>query len=73
MTRIESRPRRSGLGRYLFFVDLDGHRSDPACRGVLEALAAEVPLLKVLGSYPRDVVDLVSGSDRATGPGGMRA
>jgi prephenate dehydratase len=56
--RIASRPTvrqrgREGL-RDLFFVDLDGHRAEPACRAVLDRLAAELPLLKVLGSYPRD-------------------
>jgi len=55
LRRIASRPTdRRGL-RDLFFVDLDGHRSDAACREVLDALAAEVPLVKILGSYPRDV------------------
>jgi chorismate mutase/prephenate dehydratase len=54
LRRIASRPTdRRGL-RTLFFVDLDGHRSDPACRDVLAALVAEVPLFKFLGSYPRD-------------------
>jgi chorismate mutase/prephenate dehydratase len=54
LRRIASRPTdRRGL-RDLFFVDLDGHRGEPACREVLERLAAELPLLKVLGSYPRD-------------------
>jgi chorismate mutase/prephenate dehydratase len=55
LRRIASRPTdRRGL-RDLFFVDLDGHRDQPACREVLERLAGELPLLKVLGSYPRDV------------------
>jgi chorismate mutase/prephenate dehydratase len=55
LRRIASRPTdRRGL-RDLFFLDLDGHRTDPLCRTVLQALAAEVPLLKILGSYPRDV------------------
>jgi chorismate mutase / prephenate dehydratase len=55
LRRIASRPTdRRGL-RDLFFVDLDGHRSDAVCRAVLETLAAQVPLLKILGSYPRDV------------------
>src|SRR5882724_7573436 len=54
LRRIASRPTdRRGL-RDLFFVDLDGHRADPACREVLDALTSEVPLLKILGSYPRD-------------------
>jgi chorismate mutase/prephenate dehydratase len=55
LRRIASRPTdRRGL-RDLFFVDLDGNRNDPACRDVLERLAGEVPLVKILGSYPRDV------------------
>src|SRR6185369_3413004 len=54
LRRIASRPTdRRGL-RDLFFVDLDGHRGEPACREVLARLAGELPLLKVLGSYPRD-------------------
>jgi chorismate mutase / prephenate dehydratase len=54
LRRIASRPTdRRGL-RDIFFVDLDGHRDQPACRAVLEVLAGELPLLKVLGSYPRD-------------------
>jgi chorismate mutase / prephenate dehydratase len=62
LRRIASRPtvrRRAQDGgaaglRDLFFVDLDGHQAEPACRAVLEHLRAELPLLKVLGSYPRD-------------------
>ena len=62
LRRIASRPTdRRGL-RDLFFVDLDGHRGDPACRAVLGGLAAEVPLLKILGSYPRDVVGAAGGT-----------
>jgi chorismate mutase / prephenate dehydratase len=61
LRRIASRPTvraraqngAAGL-RDLFFVDLDGHRDEPACRAALERLAGELPLLKVLGSYPRD-------------------
>jgi chorismate mutase / prephenate dehydratase len=57
LRRIASRPTdRRGL-RDLFFLDLDGHRDQPACRAVLERLAVELPLLKVLGSYPRDAAN----------------
>src|SRR5215217_6996746 len=39
LTRIESRPRRTGLGHYFFFVDLEG-RADSARAGeALEAVA----------------------------------
>jgi len=54
LRRIASRPTdRRGL-RDLFFLDVDGHRDDPGCRAALDALAGALPLLKVLGSYPRD-------------------
>jgi chorismate mutase/prephenate dehydratase len=66
LRRIASRPTdRRGL-RDLFFVDLDGHQADPACRAVLEGLARELPHLKVLGSYPRDATN---DSSRAAGEG----
>ncbi|HVR62612.1 MAG TPA: prephenate dehydratase domain-containing protein [Polyangia bacterium] len=55
LRRIASRPTDRRNLRDLFFVDIDGHRGEPVCRAALEALASELPLLKVLGSYPRDV------------------
>ncbi len=54
LRRIASRPTDRRDLRDLFFLDLDGHRDQPACRAVLERLGAELPLIKVLGSYPRD-------------------
>ncbi|TAK46014.1 MAG: prephenate dehydratase [Betaproteobacteria bacterium] len=52
MTRIESRPTRVGQWEYYFFVDLEGHRSDPPVAAALAELEQLAPLLKVLGSYP---------------------
>jgi len=52
MSRLESRPMRIGQWEYYFFVDLDGHRSDPPVAAALAELAALAPFLKVLGSYP---------------------
>jgi chorismate mutase/prephenate dehydratase len=52
MTRIESRPARTGLWEYLFFVDILGHREDPTVAAALAELAAKAPFLKLLGSYP---------------------
>jgi chorismate mutase/prephenate dehydratase len=55
LRQIVSRPSdRRGL-RDLIFVDLEGHRDDPQCAAALARLEAELPLFKVLGSYPRDV------------------
>ncbi len=52
LTRIESRPRKQGLGRYMFFVDMEGHEDDPAVAAGLDGLRGHVERLKVLGSYP---------------------
>lgn len=54
MTRIESRP-RPGAQRwqYVFFTDVEGHRTGPALERALERLAATSDFFKVLGSYPR--------------------
>ncbi|HWV87207.1 MAG TPA: prephenate dehydratase [Capillimicrobium sp.] len=52
MTRIESRPRRMGLGHYMFFVDLEGHAEAPAVAEALRALAAHCEGLRTLGTYP---------------------
>jgi prephenate dehydratase len=52
LTKIESRPRRARLGRYMFFADLDGGATDPAVAEALEGLRRRVETLRVLGSYP---------------------
>jgi len=52
MTRIESRPRRQGLGRYMFFVDLEGRDDEPQLVEALAALAGHVEVLRSLGSFP---------------------
>ena len=52
MTRFESRPARTGLWEYLFFVDFAGHQRDAAAAAALEELKTRAPFLKLLGSYP---------------------
>ena len=52
LTRIESRPRKQGLGRYMFFTDLEGRDSDEHVRAALKGLRSHVEILKVLGSFP---------------------
>lgn len=52
LTRIESRPRRMGLGHYMFFADLEGGESSEPVAEALAALRARVESLHVLGSYP---------------------
>jgi prephenate dehydratase len=52
LTRIESRPRKQGLGRYMFFLDLEGRDSEPHVSAALQSLAEHVEVLRVLGSFP---------------------
>lgn len=51
LTRIESRPRRTGLGHYRFFADIEGGADWPPVTEALRALASHVDELRVLGSY----------------------
>ncbi|ASJ75222.1 prephenate dehydratase [Granulosicoccus antarcticus] len=53
MTRIESRPSRSALWEYHFFIAVTGHQHDSNLSPVLDELRELTPLLKVIGSYPR--------------------
>ncbi len=52
LSRIESRPRRQGLGRYIFFADLEGHVSEEPIAAALEAIRSTAETLRVLGCYP---------------------
>jgi prephenate dehydratase len=53
LTRIESRPRRTGLGHYFFFVDLEGAAAAGRVDDALGAVREHVEELRVLGSYGR--------------------
>jgi prephenate dehydratase len=55
LTRIESRPRRVGLGSYLFFVDLEGDARGAVVSAALDALAVHCEGLRLLGTYPAAV------------------
>jgi prephenate dehydratase len=52
LSRIESRPLRSGLGRYMFFCDLEGAASDEPVAEAIAQLRAKAESVRILGSYP---------------------
>jgi prephenate dehydratase len=52
LSRIESRPLRRGLGRYMFFCDLEGSIGDPAISEALSSLRSKAESVRILGSYP---------------------
>lgn len=52
MTKLESRPARSGAWEYVFYVDIEGHQEDTKVAAALNELRKVASLVKVLGSYP---------------------
>ena len=52
MTRFESRPAKSGQWEYFFYIDLDGHISQPHVAKALSELQSMCAFYKVIGSYP---------------------
>jgi chorismate mutase/prephenate dehydratase len=52
MTRLESRPARTGRWEYVFYIDIEGHQLEPHVAKALAALGRKAAFLKVLGSYP---------------------
>jgi len=55
MTRLESRPARTGLWEYVFYVDIDGHEQNANVAKALAELERKASFLKNLGSYPAAV------------------
>ena len=52
MSRLESRPSKTGMWEYVFFVDLEGHQQDENVARALADLNELAVFLKILGSYP---------------------
>lgn len=52
LTKIESRPSKKGLGKYLFFIDFNGHMEDKLIQDILNEIKENTYFFKVLGSYP---------------------
>ncbi|KTD23599.1 P-protein [Legionella lansingensis] len=55
MTLIESRPYRHRNWSYLFFIDFEGHQSEPQIQAALNELASRSVMMTLLGSYPQSM------------------
>ena len=53
LMKIESRPTKQELGKYVFLVDLEGHRTEPLVAEALAKVKEQAHFFKVFGSYPR--------------------
>lgn len=56
MSNIESRPSKSGVWEYVFFIDIDGHQSAAEVGEAIAEIEASSAMVKILGSYPRAVL-----------------
>ena len=56
LTRVETRPSRTGIWNYVFFIDFEGHQDDPVIQKVLKKLGSRANDMRVLGSYPKGVL-----------------
>lgn len=52
LVRIESRPMRRELGRYRFFIDIEGRTGDEPIDAAIEGLKSKAEWVRNLGSYP---------------------
>jgi prephenate dehydratase len=55
MNKIESRPNKSVLGEYVFFIDIEGSVAEPKINNVLEKIKKRSSFFKLLGSYKRSL------------------
>jgi len=56
MSRLESRPARTGQWEYYFYVDIEGHQQDVKVAKALAELSDKAPFVKIFGSYPAAVL-----------------
>jgi chorismate mutase/prephenate dehydratase len=55
LSKIESRPSKTGNWEYCFFVDLDGHFRDNFIKEALKEIKGHCNLFKILGSYSKEI------------------
>ncbi len=56
MSNIESRPSRSGVWEYVFFIDIDGHQDDEKIAEAIAEIEKSSAMVRILGSYPKAVL-----------------
>jgi chorismate mutase/prephenate dehydratase len=55
LTKIESRPTKKTAWEYNFYLDFEGHRTEPKRAEALKALEKYAIFIKILGSYPKGI------------------
>ena len=52
ITKIESRPSKKELGKYIFWMDITGHIEQQKLSGIFVQVKKITSMLKIIGSYP---------------------
>ena len=53
ITKIESRPSKKQLGKYIFWMDIDGHLKDNNLNEIFNKITKTTNSLKIIGSYQK--------------------
>ena len=53
LTRIESRPAKAEIGKYVFYIDFIGHITEEKISEVLKKIEEYSNYIKIFGSYPK--------------------
>lgn len=53
MTNVVSRPSKTELGKYIFWVDIEGHQLNKKVNVAIEQIKGRTNFLKIFGSYPK--------------------
>ena len=53
LAKIESRPMKTALGQYIFFIDCQGHQEEALVKEAIDGVRAQTEMLRIFGSYPR--------------------
>lgn len=56
LTRVETRPSRTGNWNYVFFIDFEGHVADEPIKNAMTEVSKRASDIKILGSYPKAVL-----------------
>ena len=62
LTTIQCRPIAGKPFEYLFFLDLEGHRDEPAVQAALREASSLASETRILGSYPRTPAGLAGSA-----------
>ena len=52
ITKIESRPSKKELGKYIFWMDINGHAKEEKLKDIFNQVKQMTSMLKIIGSYP---------------------